>query len=113
LPVAQREALAETLRAMERRDPDWLRREVGHHLQATRRFWRVFPGALSFRWRRWWKLRGAKRLTHLPATVVGFGVTLSACWRAHRALRRGAMHYWPKATRQPALPATRVEAEAN
>lgn len=113
MPVARREALADTLRELERCDPDWLRHEVSRHLQATRRFWRVFPGALSFRWRRWWKLRGAKRLTHLPATLVGFAITLTACWRAHRALRRGAMHYWPKATRQAALSAARAEAPAN
>ena len=45
-------------------------------------------------------MRGLKRLTHLPATLVGFVVTLIACAQAWRHFKRGQMHFWPKAARE-------------
>ena len=46
----------------------------------------------------------AKRLLHLPATLIGFGVTLLACWLAARALRRGRLRYWPDKRQPPGRP---------
>jgi glycosyltransferase involved in cell wall biosynthesis len=99
LPLEQRTNLAATLKQKEEQEPDWVQDLTRAHLQRQRRFWRLFPGLLTFRFRRWWKLRGLKRLTHFPAAVAGFTVTLIASIRAHRHFKRGQMHYWPKASR--------------
>jgi hypothetical protein len=104
LPEADRADLAATLRRHEARDPDWLKRLIEAHLARTRRFWRLFPGILGFRWRRLGQMRGMRRITHFPAAAVGFAVTLVACWQASRFLRGGVANYWPKAARQAFLP---------
>jgi glycosyltransferase involved in cell wall biosynthesis len=100
LPLKQREDLADTLRRKEETDPDWLKWLLQEHLNCNPAFWRLFPGVLTFRFRRWRKLKGRQRLTHLPATLAGFMVTLIACVRAHRHFRNGQVHYWPKASRE-------------
>jgi len=100
LPSEQRWDLAATLRQKDKADPQWLKTLIDTHLGRARYFWRIFPDALSFRFKRWRKMPGAKRLTHFPAAVAGFVVTLVACARAHRHFRRGQMHYWPKASRE-------------
>lgn len=102
-PVAERINLADTLRRLETQDPDWLKRLLAAHLKRQRHFWRLFPGILTFRFKRCWQLPGVRKLTHLPAACAGFAVTLVACARAQRTLRHGMTHYWPKATRQPVL----------
>jgi glycosyltransferase involved in cell wall biosynthesis len=103
LPESDRAHLGATLRRLEARDPDWLKKLIDAHVARTRYFWRLFPGILAFRWRRLAQMRGARRLTHLPAAVAGFAVTLVACWQAARFLRRGVSNYWPKAARQAIL----------
>jgi len=100
LPQPQRNNLADTLRRREEACPDWVARLVAEHLQRVLFFWRLFPDARSFRFKRWWRMRGIKRVTHLPATLVGFAVTLIACAQAFRHFKRGKMHFWPKAARQ-------------
>jgi len=100
LPQEQRTHLADTLRRKEEASPDWVARLVTEHLQRVRFFWRVFPDAASFRFKRWWRMRGMKRLTHLPATLVGFAVTMISCAQAWRHFKRGKMHFWPKAARE-------------
>jgi hypothetical protein len=106
LPESDRANLGATLRRMEAADPDWLKRLIEAHVARTRFFWRLFPGILSFRWRRLAKMRGSQRLTHFPAAAAGFLVTLIACWRALRFLRRGVSTFWPKTERHAILPAT-------
>jgi glycosyltransferase involved in cell wall biosynthesis len=107
LPLEQRANLAETLREHEARDPDWLKKLIDAHLGHTRFFWQLFPGILGFRWRRLGRMPGLKKVTHFPAAVAGFVVTLIACWQAARFLRRGVTTYWPKTTRNtiPVAPA--------
>jgi glycosyltransferase involved in cell wall biosynthesis len=100
LPRKQRTNFAATLRHKEEANPEWVARLVGEHLQRVQYFWRLFPNALSFRFKRWWRMRGLKRLTHLPATLVGFAMTMLACAQAHRHFKRGKMHFWPKAARE-------------
>jgi glycosyltransferase involved in cell wall biosynthesis len=111
LPEEDRRNLAATLRRHEQRDPDWLKKRVGEHLRRNRHFWQLFPGLVTFRFRRLWKLRGMKRLTHLPAACAGFVVTMLACARAHRALRKGTTQYWPKPTRETILSLPKVGAK--
>jgi glycosyltransferase involved in cell wall biosynthesis len=103
LPEVERAHLAMTLRRNEEMDPDWLKRLIDAHVARTRHFWQLFPGILGFRWARLRRMPGLRKVTHLPATAAGFGVTLVACWEASRFLRRGVSAYWPKATRQPIL----------
>lgn len=110
LPLAERANLAETLRRHEQCDPDWLRFLIGQHLLHSRYFWRLFPGILTFRFRRCWKMSGFRKLTHFPAAVAGFVVTLIACWRAHRHLRNGHTQYWPQLARQIGPVATPADA---
>lgn len=100
LPPAQRANLADTLRHKEEASPDWVSRLVAEHLHRVRYFWRLFPDAVSFRFKRWWRMRGMKRLTHLPATLIGFAMTMIACAQAWRHFKRGQMHFWPKAARE-------------
>ena len=100
LPPDQRANLATTLRRIEAADPDWAKLLIHQHLRRTRFFWRLFPDVLTFRFKRWRKLPGLKRLTHLPAAAAGWAVTLIACARARWHFKRGQMHYWPKAGRE-------------
>jgi glycosyltransferase involved in cell wall biosynthesis len=100
LPQQQRTNLADTLRRKEEASPDWVARLVADHLHRVRFFWRLFPDAPSYRFKRWWRMRGLKRVTHLPATLVGFAMTMIACAQACRHFKRGQMHFWPKAARE-------------
>ena len=100
LPVQDRAHLAATLRRLEAYDPDWLKKLIDAHVARTYFFWRLFPGILGFRWQRLAQLPGWRRLTHFPAALAGFVVTLIACWQAARFLRRGVTNFWPKVTRQ-------------
>jgi hypothetical protein len=95
LAAEERVELAATLRRLDEKFPTWLQRLMAEHLHATRHCWRLFPGVLTFRWQRLARMRGAKKILHLPATLAGFAVTLLACWLAWRALRRGSSDYWP------------------
>lgn len=104
LAVRERTHLADTLRRRETEDPDWLKKLVAAHLQRHRFFWQLFPGLLSFRFRRYLRLSGSRKVTQFPAVSAGFVVTLIACARAHRALRQGMTQYWPKARRHAGIP---------
>jgi glycosyltransferase involved in cell wall biosynthesis len=105
LPLEERKDLANTLRRNEREDPEWLKKIIGRHMQQARVFWQLFPGVLTFRFKRLWKMKGVRKVTHFPAAAVGFGVTMIACARAHRFLNKGENYYWPKASRQSILEA--------
>jgi glycosyltransferase involved in cell wall biosynthesis len=110
LPKSDRAHLAATMRSHEKNDPDWLKKLISAHVARERYFWRLFPGLLAFRWRRLGQLRGWDRVTHFPAALAGFIVTLIASWQAARFLRRGIVPFWPKTVRQvvpiaPPLPA--------
>jgi glycosyltransferase involved in cell wall biosynthesis len=100
LPPHQRTNLAETLRHKDESSPTWIAHLVTEHLQKVRHFWRIFPDALTFRVRRWQQMRGAKKLTHFPAMVIGCGLTLVTCLQAHQHFKAGRMHFWPKAARE-------------
>jgi glycosyltransferase involved in cell wall biosynthesis len=108
MPESDRANLGETLRRNDARDPDWLRRLIDAHVARPRRFWRLFPGILGFRWRRLARMRGGRRLTHLAAAAAGFAVTLVACWQASRFLRRGVSAYWPRTARHSIMSAPRL-----
>jgi glycosyltransferase involved in cell wall biosynthesis len=108
LPLEERRNLADTLRRHEMRDPDWLKKLIAAHLRKEKHFWRLFPGILTFRFQRLMKMRGLRKLTYLPAACAGLVVTMIACYRAHRAIRAGSVHYWPKATRETILAVPQV-----
>lgn len=95
LPRAQRESLAATLREQDQTDPMWLKRLVHEHLRKTDHFWQIFPGVIGFRFRRLVYLKGVQRWTHAPVALVGFGVTMFACFAARRRLEQGFTQYWP------------------
>ena len=107
LAEADRACLGATLRANELRDPEWLKKLIDAHVAKPRRFWRLFPGILGFRWQRLGRMRGIRRLTHFPAAAAGFAITLVACWQASRFMRRGITSFWPRTVRQAILQATR------
>ncbi len=109
LPVESRERLAETVGLNDRQDPEWFRRINERHIRGIRHFWQLFPGILTFRFKRLGKLPGIKKVTHAPAAAVGFVVTMISCWRAFRYLRGGMSPYWPKPTRQTLLGAPGFE----
>jgi glycosyltransferase involved in cell wall biosynthesis len=99
LPLAARQRLAETLRAKDDSDPDWLKRLIGEHLRRTRWFWQLYPGLLSYRFQRLRQLGPLKRLMCLPAACASTGATLVASFLAYRTLKSGSIAYWPKADR--------------
>lgn len=98
-PHAERVNLAATLKREDARDPDWLRKLLGRHVSKATFFWQLFPGILTFRIKRCWALGGMKRFTYFPAALAATGVTVITCFQAHRELRRGSTHYWPKPSR--------------
>ncbi|HYC69611.1 MAG TPA: glycosyltransferase family A protein [Opitutaceae bacterium] len=87
--------LGELIRRLDEEEPAWLRELIQAHIRQAGRFWRLFPGACTFRLARWTKQRGWGLVAHLPATVVGTAVTAVAAWLAFRSLRRGLLEYWP------------------
>ena len=99
LPLRQRQRLAETLRDNDARDPDWLKRLMSDHLQSVRWFWQLYPGLLSYRFRRLRQLSLAKKVLCFPAACASAGATLVASFSAYRALKSGLIDYWPKAER--------------
>jgi len=105
-PLWRTAHLAETLKQKDRFNPGWVTLLVESHVRRERFFWRLFPGILTFRFERLWKMRGIKRLTHFPATLVGLVVTLIACAQAQQHFRSGKMHFWPKAGRGNVLELT-------
>jgi glycosyltransferase involved in cell wall biosynthesis len=99
LPAAESTDLAALFVRWERDDPDWLKDLLEQHFALKYFFWELFPGLLTFRFKRLGKLPGLRKLTHLPATLVGFIVTMIACSRAFHFLKQGRIYYWPKASR--------------
>jgi glycosyltransferase involved in cell wall biosynthesis len=96
LPREARERLAETLMEMERKDPLWLKRLISEHVRGVRGFWELFPGVIGFRFKRLMKIEGAKKITYLPAALVGFFVTVVSSVMAYRFLRQGHLDFWPE-----------------
>jgi glycosyltransferase involved in cell wall biosynthesis len=98
LPRVARHASTEIgtlLRELDRQDPEWLRRLIRRHADNTRFFWQLFPGVLTFRFRRLANKPFWTRVLHLPTTLLGMALTLTGCAMAHRALRAGLVQYWP------------------
>lgn len=102
LPLEQKLNLADTLRAREAADPNWLKLLIAEHMRRTRHAWQLFPNLLSSRFQRLKGLRGIRRITHLPVALAGLAVSLLASHRAYRALRAGYVNYWPD-TQSPEL----------
>jgi glycosyltransferase involved in cell wall biosynthesis len=99
LPLAQRAKLAETLRSKEQTDPNWLKQLIAVHLRRIRFFWQLYPGLLTHRFQRLRRLSLLKKLACLPATVVGFFVTLISGRMAYETLKSGCTDYWPAVDR--------------
>ena len=95
LPLGEKLNLADTLRAREAADPNWLKVLIAEHMRRTRHSWQLFPNLLSSRFKRLKGLRGSKRITHLPVAFAGLAISLLASHRAYRALRTGYLDYWP------------------
>jgi hypothetical protein len=102
LSQEQRLNLASTLWLKENSDREWLKRLTAKHLVEIKYFWRLFPNLLRFRFERWCALKPARRLSHLPAALAGFVITLLASYLAFRFLKQGSLSYWPD-TRSPGL----------
>jgi len=95
----QRRHLTEFLRGKDTADPTWLKRLISEHLQATRWFWRLYPGLLNYRFRCLRQLSPLKRTLCLPAACASACATLLASFLAYRTLKSGSIDYWPKAER--------------
>jgi hypothetical protein len=99
LPLTQRMRLADTLRDQDQRDPDWLKRLVAGHIKQTRRFWQLYPGLLSHRFKRLASMNLFKKIACLPAAVAGSGAALISSLLAFKFLKAGSTNYWPRAER--------------
>jgi hypothetical protein len=100
LRLEERLNLAETLQEKDRFDPDWLRNLIRTHMDRIRHFWQLFPGALSFRLARLEGIRGFRKISHLPAALLGFMIAAPSCWLAYRFLKQGFQAYWPETQRR-------------
>jgi glycosyltransferase involved in cell wall biosynthesis len=98
-PSVERDNLARFLEAKDACEPAWLKRLVAEHLKSGKRFWQLYPGLLSIRFRRLRHLSFARKISCLPATLLASGATLAASWMAYRCLKSGCTDYWPKAER--------------
>jgi hypothetical protein len=101
LSASQLARLAETLRARDDADPDWLKRLIAEHLRRTRFFWNLYPGLVTYRFKRLASLSPLRRLACLPAVGAGMIISLISGFLAYRFLKAGATDYWPKADRGP------------
>ena len=104
LPIAAREDLPGTLRTADASDPYWLKRLIGEHLKTTR-FWKLYPGLLSQRFKHLANLDPIKRILCLPAASASVVVGFVAAFAAWKNLKSGAIAYWPKADRNGFEPA--------
>ncbi len=93
--LSQRAHVGELLSELDRTDPTWLKRLIHEHIRRTNHCWQLFPGILGSRFRRLAHLRGMRRILYFPVALLGFFVTLIACWRAFRGLKQGCTAYWP------------------
>lgn len=102
LTPTQKRDFGYTLQQLELADPFWLKRLVTAHLKETKRFWRLFPGALTHRFQRLAMIAdGRDFFAYLPVAFLGTALGLVACWQAHRALKRGGMDCWPDTKSRP------------
>lgn len=99
LSASRRRHLAETLRDLDRADPAWLKRLIAEHLRQTRYCWRLYPGLLGQRLRRLAHLRPGRRWRAWPVAAAFLPLELAASFVARRALKNGALDYWPRAIR--------------
>ncbi|HEY1173653.1 MAG TPA: glycosyltransferase [Verrucomicrobiae bacterium] len=83
------------LKEREQTEPDWLKIAIGEHIRSLTFFWQIFPDAISFRFKRWLRLRPLARIKAFPATCAGFLISLAATWCAYRFLKNGYTSYWP------------------
>ncbi|HLP78329.1 MAG TPA: hypothetical protein VK327_15595, partial [Candidatus Paceibacterota bacterium] len=110
MPAWERSSMAETLRKKDSDNSDWLKRLIHEHLRQKRFFWRLYPGLVSQRFQRMKKLGWPQRLMCLPAALAGTAMTLVAAFAAHRFLKSGDTHYWPRAERS--IPALKIPGES-
>lgn len=96
LTVNDRRNLGETLRCKEEADRFWIKRLIAEHLKRTRRFWQLYPGLLTLRWKRLKNLRGWERIACFPAAAGSVAVAFVASAMAWNALKTGGTGYWPK-----------------
>jgi Glycosyl transferase family 2 len=100
LSDVERQHLAETIKQKDLSEPEWLKEAVAKHLQQTRPFWKLYPGLLTVRFRRLKGRDRTRQLTGFPAALAASAAALLASFLAYRALKSGALAYWPKARRQ-------------
>jgi glycosyltransferase involved in cell wall biosynthesis len=95
LPLDQKLNMAQTIRAWEMADPQWLRKLICEHARRTRWPWQLVPNILTFRFKRLRKLPVWRRLIYFPSALVWTIIGLIACTRALLAMRKGNLDYWP------------------
>ena len=95
LPLEQKLNMAQTIRDWETNDPEWLKRLICQYALQVRWPWQLVPEILTFRFKRLAKLPLVDQLRCLPSALIGSVISFVACVRAHRAMRRGAINYWP------------------
>ncbi len=96
LTANERRNLGETLRCKEGVDRFWIKRLIAEHLKRKPRFWRLYPGLLTLRWKRLKNLSGWKRIACFPAAAGSVAVAFVASLMAWNALKTGGTGYWPK-----------------
>jgi glycosyltransferase involved in cell wall biosynthesis len=104
LPAWERSKLADTLRRKEQENPDWLKRLVHEHVRRVRFFWRLYPGVVTYRFRKLAHMNWIQRGICFPAVLLGMMLSLAASFAAFRFLKAGYTTYWPRAERKSLEP---------
>ena len=99
LSPLERAKLGQTLLKKDQDEPEWLKRLVSDHVRECRHFWELYPGLLTYRFRRLAELSLPARITCFPAALAGFLIALISGPAAFRFLKAGCTEYWPQPDR--------------
>lgn len=96
------EAPAQEIGYLDEQYSDWLRKLVAAHIEGTRHFWRIFPGACALHFHRWRRLNWRRMLRILPGSVMATAISFVAARRAYSEMRAEASGTWTRGEPQSA-----------
>jgi glycosyltransferase involved in cell wall biosynthesis len=99
LSPLERAKLGQTLLKKDQDEPEWLKNLVSDHVRECRHFWQLYPGLLTYRFRRLAELSLLPKIACFPAAFAGFLIALISGPAAFKFLKAGCTDYWPRPDR--------------
>jgi len=82
------------LKEQHQSNPQWFIREIEEYITYGG-WWVVFPGALTFRWKRFMRMPGIKKIPYFPVVCVAWCIDIISSIWANQTLKSGAfMNVW-------------------